>query len=191
MSLAVRMSALASRIGIRRACVFGLLPGLRELMRCSACKTDNPDGLKFCNECGAGLKRACPKCGFDDIATAKFCGQCAASCAKCQTGGSHEVATAVDDIDGERRTITALFADIKGSTELMANLEPEEARAIVDPALRIMVQSVRSFAGYVVHSTGDGIFSVFGAPIAHEDHPQRGSMRRSRCRKSCANMPTG
>src|SRR5271166_3690198 len=150
-------------------------------MRCSACKTDNPDGLKFCNECGAGLKRACPKCGFDNIATAKFCGQCAAELRKVSAQrdagageSAEELGTAVEDIDGERKTITALFADIKGSTELMANLDPEEARAIVDPALRIMVQAVRSFAGYVVHSTGDGIFAVFGAPIAHEDHPQRG-----------------
>src|SRR5271165_277723 len=150
-------------------------------MRCSACKTDNPDGLKFCNECGAGLKRACPKCGFDNIATAKFCGQCAAELRKVSVqrdpgavASAQEVGTAVEEIDGERKTITALFADIKGSTELMANLDPEEARAIVDPALRIMVQAVRSFAGYVVHSTGDGIFAVFGAPMAHEDHPQRG-----------------
>ena len=150
-------------------------------MRCSACKTDNPDGLKFCNECGAGLKRACPKCGFDNIATAKFCGQCAAELRKASAqrdsgagAAAQDVGTAVEDIDGERKTITALFADIKGSTELMANLDPEEARAIVDPALRIMVLAVRSFAGYVVHSTGDGIFAVFGAPVAHEDHPQRG-----------------
>ena len=70
--------------------------------------------------------------------------------------------------------VTALFADIKGSTELMADLDPEEARAIIDPALRIMVRPVRSYEGYVVHSTGDGIYAVFGAPIAHEDHPQRG-----------------
>ncbi len=149
-------------------------------MRCSACKTDNPDGLKFCNECGAGLKRACPKCGFDNIATAKFCGQCAAELRKVsaqpETGdavSAQKIGPAIEEIDGERKTITALFADIKGSTELMANLDPEEARAIVDPALRIMVQAVRSYAGYVVHSTGDGIFAVFGAPIAHEDHPQR------------------
>jgi class 3 adenylate cyclase len=76
--------------------------------------------------------------------------------------------------DGERKTVTALFADIKGSTELMADLDPEEARAMVDPALRIMVEAVRHYDGYVVQSTGDGIFALFGAPAAYEDHPQRG-----------------
>src|SRR5207245_8983424 len=76
--------------------------------------------------------------------------------------------------EGERKTVTALFADLKGSTELMEDLDPEEARAIVDPALKIMVNAVRRYEGYVVQSTGDGIFALFGAPLAHEDHPQRG-----------------
>ena len=76
-------------------------------------------------------------------------------------------------LEGERKTVTALFADLKGSTELMEALDPEEARAIVDPALRIMVDAVRRYEGYVVQSTGDGIFSLFGAPAAYEEHPQR------------------
>jgi class 3 adenylate cyclase len=76
-------------------------------------------------------------------------------------------------VDGERKTVTALFADIKGSTELMEGLDPEEARRIVDPALKIMIEAVRRYDGYVVQSTGDGIFVLFGAPAAHEDHPQR------------------
>jgi len=75
--------------------------------------------------------------------------------------------------DGERKTVTALFADIKGSTELMEDLDPEEARAIIDPALKLMIEAVRRYDGYVVQSTGDGIFALFGAPVAHEDHPQR------------------
>ena len=69
--------------------------------------------------------------------------------------------------------MTALFADIKGSTELMEELDPEEARAIIDPALKLMIEAVRRYDGYVVQSTGDGIFALFGAPLAHEDHPQR------------------
>src|SRR5262249_35021379 len=75
--------------------------------------------------------------------------------------------------EGERRTVTALFADIKGSMDLMENLDPEEARAIVDPALKLMMDAVHRYEGYVAQSTGDGIFALFGAPIAHEDHPQR------------------
>jgi class 3 adenylate cyclase len=75
--------------------------------------------------------------------------------------------------DGERKTVTALFADIKSSMELMEDLDPEEARAIVDPALKLMIDAVHRYDGYLVQSTGDGIFALFGAPLAHEDHPQR------------------
>ena len=69
--------------------------------------------------------------------------------------------------------MTALFADIKGSMELMEDLDPEEARAIVDPALKLMIDAAHRYDGYIVQSTGDGIFALFGAPVAHEDHPQR------------------
>jgi class 3 adenylate cyclase len=75
--------------------------------------------------------------------------------------------------EGERKTVTALFADIKGSTELMRDLDPEEARAIVDPVLQLMMEAVHRYGGYVAQSTGDGVFALFGAPVAHEDHPQR------------------
>jgi len=84
-----------------------------------------------------------------------------------------EAAADAEAVDGERKTVTALFADIKGSMDLMEDIDPEEARAIVDPALRIMIDAVKRYDGYVVQSTGDGIFALFGAPVAHEDHPQR------------------
>ena len=76
-------------------------------------------------------------------------------------------------VDGERKTVTALFADIKGSMELIEDLDPEEARRLVDPALKLMMDAVHRYEGYVAQSTGDGIFALFGAPVAHEDHPQR------------------
>jgi class 3 adenylate cyclase len=75
--------------------------------------------------------------------------------------------------DGERKTITALFADLKGSTALIEGLDPEEARAIIDPALQVMMDAVHQYDGYVAQALGDGIFALFGAPLAHEDHPQR------------------
>ncbi|MBI3796864.1 MAG: AAA family ATPase [Deltaproteobacteria bacterium] len=75
--------------------------------------------------------------------------------------------------DGERKIITALFADIKGSMALMEDLDPEEARRLIDPALQLMMDAVHRYEGYVAQSTGDGIFAFFGAPLAHEDHPQR------------------
>jgi class 3 adenylate cyclase/predicted ATPase len=75
--------------------------------------------------------------------------------------------------DGERKTITALFADIKDSTALIEDLDPEEARQVIDPALQVMMDAVHRYEGFVTQSLGDGIFALFGAPIAHEDHPQR------------------
>ncbi|HEV8711392.1 MAG TPA: adenylate/guanylate cyclase domain-containing protein [Candidatus Binatia bacterium] len=75
--------------------------------------------------------------------------------------------------DGERKTITALFADIQDSTALIEDLDPEEARRLLDPALQLMMDAVHRYEGFVVQPTGDGIFALFGAPIAHEDHPQR------------------
>ena len=69
--------------------------------------------------------------------------------------------------------VTALFADIKGSMDLLEDLDPEEARAIIDPALKLMIDAVQRYDGYIVQSTGDGVFALFGAPVAREDHPQR------------------
>jgi len=75
--------------------------------------------------------------------------------------------------EGERKTITALFADLKGSTALIEGLDPEDVRAIIDPALQLMMDAVHRYDGYVAQALGDGIFALFGAPFAHEDHPQR------------------
>ena len=150
-------------------------------MRCSNCKTENPPGKKFCGDCGAPLANLCPKCGADNPAGKRFCGECgtALGLAAAPASRSNDSpiriadAPASENLEGERKTVTALFADIKGSTELEQDLDPEEARAIVDPALRLMIDAVRRYDGYVVQSTGDGIFAIFGAPVAHEDHPQR------------------
>jgi class 3 adenylate cyclase len=75
--------------------------------------------------------------------------------------------------DGERKTITALFADLAGFTALTRDLDPEDARRLIDPALKLMMEAVHRYEGYVAQSLGDGIFALFGAPLAHEDHPQR------------------
>jgi len=152
-------------------------------MRCSNCKSENPVGKKFCGDCGTALTNLCPKCGADNPAGKRFCGECgtalgapsASSAAKKPDTPPIRVTDtpSSENIEGERKTVTALFADIKGSTELEQDLDPEEARAIVDPALKLMIDAVRRYDGYIVQSTGDGIFAMFGAPLAHEDHPQR------------------
>jgi class 3 adenylate cyclase/predicted ATPase len=151
-------------------------------MICAKCKTENPEGLKFCTECGAAFGALCPACGFGNLPAAKFCGQCgaplsAAAGLSANKSGEATVrkadAPGATNLEGERKTVTALFADIKGSTELMRELDPEEARAIVDPVLDLMMAAVHRYGGHVAQSTGDGIFALFGAPVAHEDHPQR------------------
>jgi len=156
-------------------------------MWCAACGVENPAGMKFCGNCAAPLRNRCPRCGFDNPQSFKFCGECAAplstgtparttsaSATTAAPGATVSVLPASADAqDGERKTVTALFADIKGSMDLIEDLDPEQARAIVDPALVLMIDAVHRYEGYIVQSTGDGVFALFGAPIAHEDHPQR------------------
>jgi class 3 adenylate cyclase/tetratricopeptide (TPR) repeat protein len=152
-------------------------------MRCAKCGTEGIVGKKFCAECGSPLPNRCSKCGSDNALGAKFCADCgtplvAATPAATPAEAVHPaVGIAVPAepgaLEGERKTVTALFADIKGSMELIEDLDPEEARAIVDPALKLMMEAVQRYGGYVAQSTGDGIFALFGAPVAHEDHPLR------------------
>src|SRR5215472_10912788 len=155
-------------------------------MRCAKCGTEGLGGKKFCTECGTPLPNPCPNCASNNPPGAKFCAECG-----CQLSSSVSPITAeppapalaspivrvtseaTESLPGERKTVTALFADIKGSTEMMEHLDPEEARAVIDPALKLMIDAARRYEGYVVQSTGDGIFALFGAPVAHEDHPQR------------------
>ncbi len=152
-------------------------------MLCSNCDSDNREGRKFCASCGAPLGTACPKCGVSNLPSDQFCGDCGAALGKFTTAApaqqseasSKRVAEAPvdEDLDGERKIVTVLFADLKGSTALMEALDPEAAHAIVAPLLRIMAETVQRYEGYVARTTGDGIFVLFGAPVAYEDHPQR------------------
>jgi class 3 adenylate cyclase len=149
-------------------------------MLCSKCNTENLPDAVFCNQCGARIEALCPSCGIGNPAGSKFCRRCGSELSipdarpKADSLLSQVTATHVaDSADGERKTVTALFADIKGSLELMEDLDPEEARAIIDPALKLMIEAVRRYDGHIVQSTGDGIFALFGAPVGSEDHPQR------------------
>ncbi len=153
-------------------------------MRCRKCGTGNREGRRFCSKCGGALARSCPNCGASNEPSDDFCGDCGASLTPSSAAHPEPTKPAEPAIriaseassaslDGERKTVTALFADIKGSTEVMEERDPEEVRAIIDPALKLMIDAVQRYDGYVVQSTGDGIFALFGAPVAHEDHPQR------------------
>src|SRR5215472_17611866 len=152
-------------------------------MLCAKCQSDNLPDAAFCTECGAKLEAMCPSCGLSNPPGSKFCRKCGsklstigASAPGSRPHGDSVLlpASAMADVaEGERKMVTALFADIKGSTELMRDHDPEEARSVVDPVLHLMIAAVHRYGGYVAQSTGDGIFALFGAPIAHEDHPQR------------------
>jgi class 3 adenylate cyclase len=156
-------------------------------MNCPACGCENTEGAKFCNQCAGPLPLLCLNCRTSNPPASKFCNECAApfttGSKSSITRSNHQIRSKIhvnpEQIDsssardGERKTVTALFADIKGSTELMEDLDPEQARTIVDPALKLMIEAAHRYDGYVVQSTGDGIFALFGAPVAHEDHPQR------------------
>ena len=151
-------------------------------MKCAKCGAENREGAKYCNECAAPIEASCARCGSRNKPGAKFRDECGTSLVLSAPGAPRNPndssirvndSAIAENLAGERKTVTALFADIKGSTELMEDLDPEQARAIIDPTLKLMIEAVRRYDGYVVQSTGDGIFALFGAPVAHEDHPQR------------------
>ncbi len=152
---------------------------------CSQCQAENLPTAKFCRKCGTtltagqkgrrrkgqtakrGKEKSVPRLRTSDPGRwtpAHLAERILAEQAAMEARGA---------TDGERKTITALFADLKGSTALIEGLDPEEARAIIDPALQLMMDAVHRYEGYVAQALGDGIFALFGAPIAHEDHPQR------------------
>jgi class 3 adenylate cyclase/tetratricopeptide (TPR) repeat protein len=158
-------------------------------MRCPRCQHENEAGAKFCEECATPLARTCSNCGRQLSATAKFCPECAhpASAAtpapRAQRFISPEsytpkhlaekILTSKSALEGERKQVTVLFADLKGSMELLADRDPEEARKLLDPALELMMEAVHRYEGTVNQVMGDGIMALFGAPLALEDHAVR------------------
>ena len=163
-------------------------------MRCPRCRHDNPPQSKFCADCGARVALACVGCGAEVSPGAKFCSQCGRPVA----GQAHYVSpeaytpkhlaerilTSRNSLEGERKQVTVLFADIKGSMELLADRDPEEARKILDPVLEQMMEAVHRYEGTVNQVMGDGIMALFGAPLAHEDHAVRACYAALRMRES-------
>ncbi|MBI4204268.1 MAG: AAA family ATPase [Betaproteobacteria bacterium] len=150
-------------------------------MNCSRCRHDNPATAKFCVECGAPLARSCARCGAALPPAAKFCPECAhpvGATPEPATYTPRHLAERILDsraaLEGERKQVTVLFADLKGSMELLADRDPEEARKLLDPVLERMMAAVHHYEGTVNQVMGDGIMALFGAPLAHEDHAVRG-----------------
>jgi class 3 adenylate cyclase len=155
-------------------------------MQCPRCRHENPAGQKFCGECGARLASTCQSCGTANLPAQKFCGECGSalgppdSATKFSTPQSYtpqhlaeKILTSKTALEGERKQVTILFADLKGSMELLADRDPEEARKLLDPVLEHMMEGVHRYEGTVNQVMGDGIMALFGAPLAHEDHAVR------------------
>jgi class 3 adenylate cyclase/tetratricopeptide (TPR) repeat protein len=160
-------------------------------MKCSRCQHDNPGDAVFCQECGTRLEAGCPSCGIANQLGARFCKKCGQrlggpQAAPAEPGPrfdrperytprhlAEKILTSKSAIEGERKQVTVLFADIKGSMELLADRDPEEARRLLDPVLERMMQAVHHYEGTVNQVMGDGIMALFGAPLAHEDHAVR------------------
>ena len=151
---------------------------------CPQCQHENVHGARFCEECASPLARACSNCGTALSATAKFCHACAYPTARAGTPSrspdsytpkhlAERILTSRAALEGERKQVTVLFADLKGSMELLADRDPEEARKILDPVLERMMEAVHRYEGTVNQVMGDGIMALFGAPVAHEDHAVR------------------
>ena len=130
-------------------------------MQCANCATDNAPGSKFCTNCGVALEVVCAACGRGCHPAARFCGWC---------GAPRIAPLSVVEPHGERKQATVLFADIVGSTEMIAGLDAEEAVGRLQPAVDAMAQAVQRFDGTVLGKLGDGLKAIFGAPRAQEGH---------------------
>src|SRR5712691_4706435 len=160
-------------------------------MTCPRCQHENPVDATFCDECGARLEAACTGCGEPNRPAAKFCRKCGQPLIQTDRGSqtnasrftsperytpkhlAEKILTSKAALEGERKQVTVLFADLKGSMELLADRDPEEARKLLDPVLEHMMEAVHHYEGTVNQVMGDGIMALFGAPLAHEDHAVR------------------
>src|SRR4029077_2766948 len=154
-------------------------------MRCPRCQHENAPIAKFCEECAAPLARTCSNCNTDLSPTAKFCPECARPverpAQRCFAPPevytpkhlAEKIINSKAALEGERKQVTVLFADVKGSMELLADQDPEDVRKLLDPVLERMMDAVHRYEGTINQVMGDGIMALFGAPVAHEDHAVR------------------
>src|SRR5712691_8855761 len=156
-------------------------------MKCPRCQHESPLNAKFCAECGATLAGDCARCGTRLPLGAKYCPECAQPVVAAPAPATRfaspadytpkhiaeKILSSKGALEGERKQVTVLFADLKGSMELLADRDPEEARQLLDPVLTRMIEAVHRYDGTVNQVMGDGIMALFGAPLAHEDHALR------------------
>ncbi|MGE5222347.1 MAG: adenylate/guanylate cyclase domain-containing protein [Omnitrophica WOR_2 bacterium] len=168
------------------------------MVKCHNCQAQNPPGSRFCMNCGASLVQACPYCSTVNPLGAKFCMNCGKPLQGSDSTGygteqspvlspmmqngvnlpqeyaeKMEAARLQRSMEGERRIVTILFCDVKGSTSMAEGMDPEEWAAIMNRSFEYLISPVYQYEGTVARLMGDAILAFFGAPIAHEDDPQR------------------
>jgi len=157
-------------------------------MKCPKCQFENPDDAQFCIECGNSIEYHCPKCGVVTPSTGKFCKACGYSLRETKEPSSidinkpesytpkhlaDKILTTRSSLEGERKIVTVLFADVANYTSMSEKLDPEEVLQIMDGAFKIMMDEIHKYEGTINQFTGDGVMALFGAPVAHENHSQR------------------
>ena len=171
-------------------------------MFCPQCSHENPAGARFCNGCGDRLETVCARCGHANPPASRFCNGCGqplgGAAVPTRTPETYtpkhlaeKILTSKAALEGERKQVTVLFADLKGSMELLADRDPEEARKLLDPVLERMMEAVHRYEGTVNQVMGDGIMALFGAPLAHEDHAVRACYAALRMQESVAQYAEG
>lgn len=157
-------------------------------MKCPKCHFDNPEYMQFCGKCGAKLENICPQCKSSNPFEFNFCGKCGHALGEPEKAHAldysepqtytpkhlaDKILTTRSSIEGERKQVTVLFADVANFTSISEKLDPEETHSIMDGCFRILMDEIHRFDGTINQFTGDGVMALFGAPLAHEDHGQR------------------
>jgi len=157
-------------------------------MICAECQSDNEPGSKFCRQCGGKLDVPCAQCGKANQPGGKFCNECGYDLRKPEAPQkidyqqpqsytpkhlAEKILTTRSAIEGERKIVTVMFADVAGFTSLSEKLDPEDVHGIMDGCFKILMDEIHRYEGTINQFTGDGVMALFGAPIAHEDHAQR------------------
>ena len=158
-------------------------------MRCPHCRHETRERARFCGACGASLESsiACPRCAALNPRGQKFCDTCGESLspgvgapatpreARAYTPRhiAEKILTTRGALEGERKQVSVLFADLVDSMRLAEGLDPEDWHRMLDRVFEILAAGVHRFEGTINQFTGDGVMALFGAPVAHEDHARR------------------
>jgi len=161
---------------------------LRCNMQCAKCRHENPAGARFCSNCGTKLELVCLKCHKTNPVESNFCNGCGFHLETVDESTpldlthpptytprhlAEKILTSRGAIEGERKIVTVLFADVANFTALSEKLDPEEVHQLMDGCFKILMANIHRYEGTINQFTGDGVMALFGAPAALEDHAGR------------------